>query len=80
MPAVGSAAVLAVAAGGRPMAVGATASKVFSVFVGVVSGVGASTEPYGEPSKDCEEGLDRICKSKSGAVWTYPCSASSIPR
>ena len=70
MPAVGSAAVLAVAAGGCPMAGDATASKVFSVFVGVVSGVGASTEPHGVPSKGCEEGLDCICTSKSGAVWT----------
>ena len=69
MPAVGSAAVLAVAAGGCPMVLGSTASKLFThFFVGVQNRVCASAGPYGEPSKDCEEGLDPICESKSGAV------------
>ena len=71
MPAVDSAVVLAVAAGGCAMAVGATVVKVSSVFVGVVSGV--LTEVGQE--------LDGIClERKSGTVWIVPWSASSIPK
>ena len=59
MPAVDSAVVLAVAAGGCAMAAGATGRKVFSVFVGVVSGGSASTEPYAVLT-EVEEELDGI--------------------
>ena len=80
MPAVDSAVVLAVAAGGCAMAVGATVMEVSSVFVGVVSGESASTEPHGVLT-EVEEGFDGIrLKGKSGTVWIAPWSASSVPR
>ena len=59
MPAVDSAVVLAVAAGGCAMAVGATVVKVSSVFVGVVSGESESAEPHGVLT-EVEEELDGI--------------------
>jgi hypothetical protein len=51
-----------------------------SVSRGAYNGSHAGNNDNGEPSKVCEEGLDPICESESGGVWTCPCSASSIPR
>ena len=57
MPAVDSAVVLAVAAGGCAMAVGAAVMKVFSVVLDVVTESSGGTEPH-DVLTEVEEGLD----------------------